>query len=78
MHEDWCHFTHKIWVICRSEKKRALIFVDKCGRGGEIKKSEKCINLLKSAYGAENKNLEIRAQGVKIGVEISLLALKNQ
>ena len=30
--------THKILVICGSEKKRALIFVEKCGRGGEIKK----------------------------------------
>ena len=32
--------THKILVICGSEKKRALIFVEKCCRGGEIKKSE--------------------------------------
>ena len=30
--------THKILVIFGSEKKRALIFVEKCGRGGEIKK----------------------------------------
>ena len=48
--------THKILVICGSEKKRALIFVEKCGRGGEIKNSEKCINLLKSAYCAKNEN----------------------
>ena len=49
--------TYKILVICGSEKKRALIFVEKCGSGGEIKKLEKGINLLKSAYGAENENL---------------------
>ena len=30
--------THKILVIWGSEKKRALIFVEKCDRGGEIKK----------------------------------------
>ena len=48
--------THEILVICGLEKKRALIFVDKCGRGREIKNSEKCINLLKSAYCAKNEN----------------------
>ena len=48
--------THKILVICGSEKKRALIFVEKCGHGGKIKNLEKGINLPKSAYGAENES----------------------
>ena len=39
-------YTHRILVICGSEKIRALIFVEQCGRGGEIENSEKCINLL--------------------------------
>ena len=34
----------------------APILVEKCGRGGKIKKIGKGINMQKSAYGAENGN----------------------
>ena len=48
--------THKILVICGSEKKRALIFVEKCGHDGEIENSEKMHKFAEICLLCQNEN----------------------